>query len=247
MHVYGCDIIVLSGRPFSLKSLERQLMKFHPVNPNRLINLNHYWIGKWFPFCDNHGYINDSKTVVAVGSLLSMMGGKIFKLDNFRIDTKKLRTKISSTANYIGNWDNFIVSKSFMGPETEETKFKIYDIPYHIGFKNIDSSNYPSRLLYTLQFHNNNIKTNLGHSSFGDSLSVMDALEDRKNTLRSKLPYTVTLTRDFTQDKEKIKLELIQDKEDADLTKSNFELKLQTLDHSEGFWLDSGEFNLSVE
>jgi hypothetical protein len=75
----------------------------------------------------------------------------------------------------------------------------------------------------------------------------MDALEDRKNTLRSKLPYTVTLTRDFTQDKEKIKLELIQDKEDADLTKSNFELKLQTLDHSEGFWLDSGEFNLSVE
>jgi hypothetical protein len=71
-------------------------MKLHPVNPNRLINLNHYWIGKWFPFCDNHGYINDSKTVVAVGSLLSMMGGKIFKLDNFRIDTKKLRTKIQN-------------------------------------------------------------------------------------------------------------------------------------------------------
>jgi hypothetical protein len=247
MHLHRCDVVLLSGRPFSLESLEKSFMKLHPVNPNRLINLNHYWIGKWFPFCDNHGYINDSKTVVAVGSLLSMMGGKIFKLDNFRIDTKKLRTKISSTANYIGNWDNFIVSKSFMGPETEETKFKIYDIPYHIGFKNIDSSNYPSRLLYTLQFHNNNIKTNLGHSSFGDSLSVMDALEDRKNTLRSKLPYTVTLTRDFTQDKEKIKLELIQDKEDADLTKSNFELKLQTLDHSEGFWLDSGEFNLSVE
>jgi hypothetical protein len=246
MHLYRCDVIILSGRPFSLASLEKSFMKSHPVNPNRLINLNNYWIGKWFPFSDNHGYIKDPKTVVAVGSLLSMMGGKIFKLDNFRINTEKLRLKLVSTANYIGNWENYVIKNTFMSPETEEAKFVIYDLPFSIGFKNIDSSNYPSRHIYTLQFNNQNIKSSF-EFQVNDNLSIMDKVENRKNQLRNRLPYTVTLSRNFEQNKERLKVELIQDKEETDLTKSNFELKLQTLDNSEGFWLDSGEFNLTVE
>lgn len=37
------------------------------------------------------------------------------------------------------------------------------------------------------------------------------------------------------------------DKNSDDLTKSNFELKLQTLEYENGYWLDSGEFNLSID
>lgn len=247
LHLYECDIVLLSGRPFSLNALESLMLKFHPVNNNRLINLNRYWIGKWFPFSDHHGYINDPKTIVSVGSLLAMMGGRLFKLDNFRIDTKPLKIGLKSTANYIGGWDNFIIEKSFMSPIDEETTFDIYDLPYHIGFKNVDSVNYPSRHLYTLQFNNESIRTQLGMHQHIDSVSIEDAVERTKNKLRNKLPFKVTIRRDVEKDKEKIKLDIISDNEGYDLPKSNFELKLQTLDSTEEYWLDSGEFTLSIE
>jgi hypothetical protein len=247
MHLYECDIILLSGRPFSLKSLEDLMLKFHPVNSNRVVNLNRYWIGKWFPFSDHHGYINDPKTVVTVGSLLSMMGGKLFKLDNFRIDTKNLRIGLTSTANFIGEWDNFIIQKSIMGKGVDEAMFTVTDIPFEIGFKNVDSSNYPSRHLYSFQFNNKSIKTQLGMHQHIDSTSIGDALETKKNKLRNKLPFQITLRREYERNKEKLKLELIQDNEGADVTKSNFELKLQTLDSTEEYWLDSGEFTLTIE
>jgi hypothetical protein len=247
MHLYECDIVLLSGRPFSLRSLEDLLLKFHPVNSNRVVNLNRYWIGKWFPFSDHHGYINDPKTVVTVGTLLSMMGGKLFKLDNFRINDKNLRTGLTSTANYIGEWDNFIIQKSVMGKEDDVTTFTVTDIPLEIGFKNVDSANYPSRHLYTFQFNNKSIKTQLGMHHHIDSTSIGDALETKKNNLRNKLPYQITLRREVERNKEKLKLELIQNNEGEDVTKSNFELKLQTLDSTEEYWLDSGEFTLTIE
>ena len=247
MHLYECDIVLLSGRPFSLKALENLLLKFHPINRNRVVNLNSYWIGKWFPFSDHHGYINDPKTVITVGALLSMMGGRLFKLDNFRINNENLRLGLFSTANYFGNWENFVIHKSVMKEDEDIAIFTVTDLPFQIGFKNVDSSNYPARHLYTFQFNNRSIKTQLGMHQHIDSTSIGDALETKKNKLRNQLPYQITLRRDVVKDKEKLKVDLILDKEGADMTKSNFELKLQTLDSSEEYWLDSGEFTLTID
>ena len=247
MHLYECDIILLSGRPFSLNALEDLLLKFHPVNSNRVVNLNDYWIGKWFPFADHHGYINDPKTVITIGALLSMMGGRLFKLDNFRINNQALRTGLSSTANFMGGWENFVIKKSFMGALDDEATFSVFDLPFHIGFKNVDSSNYPSRHLYTLQFNNKSIRAQLGIHQHIDATSIEDAIETKKNNLRSLLPYKITVRREIDKDKEKLKLELIVNNVGGDLTKSNFELKLQTLDSTEEYWLDSGEFTLTID
>ena len=73
MHEQKCDMVVLSGRPCSFFSIENLFKKSHPVTPNRLINMNHYWIGKWYPFTDNNGYISDPKTVVTIGTLIAFM------------------------------------------------------------------------------------------------------------------------------------------------------------------------------
>jgi hypothetical protein len=247
MHLYNCDIILLSGRPFSLHALHNQFMKFHPVNPNRLINLNSYWIGKWYPFSDNHGKINDPKTVVTVGSLLAMMGGKIFKLDRFRIDTTSLKNELKSTAHFLGNLEKNRIKNSFMLENEEEAEFMIYDLPYHIGFKRINSSNYPAKHLYTFQFNNVNIREQLGLQLHSQATSITDVVENRKNQLRGKLPFKITVRREYEKDKEKLKIDYIQDKDLGDVSKLNFELKLQTLEFEEGHWLDSGEFNLSID
>ena len=80
-----------------------------------------------------------------------------------------------------------------------------------------------------------------------DNVFVKDAIETKKNNLRSLLPYKITVRREIDKDKEKLKLELIVNNEGGDLTKSNFELKLQTLDSTEEYWLDSGEFTLTID
>ena len=47
---YGCDIVLLAGRPCSLKPIEDTFLKYYPVNPNRLKVLNEYRVGRWYPF-----------------------------------------------------------------------------------------------------------------------------------------------------------------------------------------------------
>ena len=247
MQLYACDIVVLSGRPFSLKRLELLLRQYMPVSPNRMINLNNYWIGKWYPFSDDFGYIKDPKTIVSVGSLIALAGGRIFKLENFKIDIRLLKEKLNSTARFIGNWKDNTIPKVFLDPEKEQGNFTVYDLPFYIGFKNLNSSNYPARILYTLQFNNQNIRNQLGLHQHINRTSINDEVENRKTKLRAKLPYNVTVNRDFERDPEKIKIEFILDNAGEDLTKSNLELKLQTLGGSDEYWLDSGEFNLMAE
>jgi len=246
MFAYSCDLILLSGRPCSFNSLEKLFLKSHPVAPNRLINLNNYWVGKWYPFADNNGYIEDSKTVITVGSIISLMGGKLFKLDKFRIDTSLLRLNLVSTSDFLGNIKDFLIDKEFIRPNIEESSFMVYDLPFQIGFKQLNTPNYPSRNLYSLNFSNSKIKENLGHSLHIDSNMINDALEDRKTKLRSRLPYKIAISREFEKDKEKIKIIEIVDNEGNEIPKFNFQLKLQTLNQSTGYWLDSGEFVLSI-
>ena len=98
-----------------------------------------------------------------------------------------------------------------------------------------------------MEFNNKNIREQLGLQLHVDSTSIIDKVEDRKNNLRGKLPYQIKIRREFDRDKEKIKIDFMLDKNLDDLTKSNFELKLQTLEYENGYWLDSGEFNLSID
>lgn len=58
-------------------------------------------VGRWFPFADNKGYIDDPKTIVSVGSIIALMSGKLRKIKDLKIDTENLSKKIVSTADFI--------------------------------------------------------------------------------------------------------------------------------------------------
>ena len=247
MHKHKCDMVILSGRPCSFQSIENLFKKSHPVTPNRLINLNRFWIGKWYPFTDNHGYISDPKTVVTIGSLIALMGGKLFQLNKFKIDTKLLCTKLISNANYIGGIENHIINESVLSPSTDESTIQINEIPFHIGSKNIDAQNYPSKHLYSFQFDNKRIRQNLLQNPDVNTKNVSDHLENYKTKLKSKLPFQISVSREFEEDKEKIKLDEILDSNGDNIGKGSFSLMIQTIPDSNGYWLDSGEFTLKIE
>ena len=70
---FDADVLVLSGRSFQLNSLHKLFETYQPVLPNRMVNMNNYWIGKWFPFSDDKGFVKDQKSVLSVGSLISLL------------------------------------------------------------------------------------------------------------------------------------------------------------------------------
>ena len=65
-----CDIIVLAGRPTSLDPITELFIKYIPTSPDRLIRLNDYRVGSWFPTADGQGYFYDQKAIVAVGAMV---------------------------------------------------------------------------------------------------------------------------------------------------------------------------------
>ena len=246
MDKYACDIIILSGKVFSISSLEQLFSKYHPISPNRLINFNNYWIGRWYPFADNNGYISDSKTALTIGSLISYLGGISYKLDKFRINTINLRTKLISTADYIGSIKEASITESIITPTKEEGGVVAHSLPHLIGFKNLNVLNYPARNIYALDFNEERIIETLLKNSQNDPSKILDSLEIFKQKLRMRMPFHISFSREFEKDKEQIIISEILDNEQNDVAKIYFELNLQTLPERAGYWLDTGQFTLNI-
>lgn len=246
MYTFTCDIILLSGRPCSFNALENLFIKYHPVSPNRIINLNKYWIGRWYPFSDNNGFIEDPKTVVTVGSLISLMAGTLFKLDKFRINNTLLKTKLISTANYFGQIKEGIIEEICITPEKNENTIIAHTIPFQIGFKNLNSKNYPARNIYAIEFNNDRMAELANKTGNIEDSKLSDAIESMKHKLRSKMPFKISFVRELEKDKEELKIDEVSDFEQNEISKSYFDLVIQTLPDPSGYWLDSGEFTLNI-
>jgi hypothetical protein len=240
---YECDFVILSGNPCSLNSVEQLFQKYMAVTPDRLINLNNYWIGRWYPFSDNNGYINDPKTIVSVGSIISLMAGPLGRINNFRLNSKNLRNKLISTADNVGviEKNNF---KTFITPSNQEGNFNINSLPARIGFKKINSENYPLSDLYLLKFNDDNIEEHL--TKRHQNAFNLDILNTFKTNLILKLPFTVNVIREIEKSKEDLKIESVYDFEGEEISKKFFRLDYQTLSGNNEYWLDNCEFILNI-
>jgi hypothetical protein len=242
MHAYRCDYVIISGRPCSFKEIERLFNEIHPVQPNRFINLNTYWIGKWYPFSDDNGYVKDPKTIVATGALIGFMATRFFKLNKFKIKPNNLILKLNSTANYLGKIKDNVMNDLYLKNHPEKNqigKFKIYEIPHYIGIKNINSSNYPARNIFQIQYNDKYIQS---LSQNNQANSFQNAI----NRFNSKLPYEITVSREFDVDKEKVTIDDVVDANGDSQASKLFDLKLITLSDENGYWFDTAEFTLTI-
>lgn len=189
-----CDIIVLAGRPTSLDAITELFIKYIPVSPDRLVRLNDYRVGTWFPTADGQGYFYDQKTIVAVGGMVAYLASHS-GLKGLVIDFEKMIQKMKSTANYIGEYNSQRrqVSRTLLSPTTSSAAINISVFPAFLGCRQLDSPIYQARPLYTIINH-------------GTSNSLQ-----------------VRLTRNFTENKEILVLEEATDKEFSNC-KSDLEL-----------------------
>ncbi len=98
--------MLLSGSPTSLKPLSDLFLKYYAVSPNRLVTLNNYRIGIWYPFQNGEGYFKDAKSIVAVGAMIGNYASTRGSLDGFSLDLSELIKKMRPTTDYFAKSEN---------------------------------------------------------------------------------------------------------------------------------------------
>lgn len=147
-----------------------------------------------------------------IGYLASHTG-----LKGLVIDFSKMIKKMTSTANYIGEYNSRRqqVTKTLLSPTTTTAAVTISVFPAFIGCRQLDSAIYQARPLYAIYNHG------------------------KADTLQ------VRLSRSFHENKERLVIEEATDSEYRN-RKNDIELVQQSLVDGT-YWLDKGEFELTIK
>lgn len=220
MFAYNCDILVLSGRPTNLEPLTELFLKYLPMAPNRLVLLNQYRVGRWFPFATEEGYFQENqKAVVAVGAEVGYIASTK-GYNGLVLDFSKLSKIMKSTACYMGKFDDGLqeVESVYLTPTNSVANLKrISAFPYYIGCKQYDVRKYPARPIYAI-YNDTGIP----------QLNIM-------------------IQRDYHDDRETLVIEEVTDMAGESIDPSKVRLKLQTLAQDGEFWMDKGAFILKIQ
>lgn len=246
MYSYACDVILLSGRPASLPPIRNIFLKYYPVSPDRLIVLNNYYVGDWYPFSENTGYIKNAKTVVAMGGIIGHYASELSNLNKFVIDLDLLKKNLKSTVNYIATDGN--TSEYLITPTKHRGDIRISNIPATLKVRQLEMDTYPCRALYAIDFNRHKMaemirkKAELNEGQRLTDAHVMGIVKDNIEALRKRMPFLVTLERD-PDDKENVCISAISDKEGNEIKDSYLEIHIQSLGIDNQYWLDSGAFD----
>ena len=219
MYAHNCDILVLSGRPTSLTPLTELFLKYIPIAPNRMVMLNKYRVGRWFPLATEEGYFQESqKAVVAVGAEVGYLAGTV-GFNGLVMDFSRLGKDMKSTARYLGFFDESLqaVRDPFLTPQGSTANLKGVSVfPCYIGCKQFNAPRYQARPLFAIYNHSSHPQLN------------------------------IMLQRNYFEDREMIVVEDVSDMSGETVPTSDVEVRLQTLASDGQFWMDKGAFVLKI-
>lgn len=217
LNAYHCDIVVLSGRPTAITALPELFVKHYPISPDRLVRLNKYRVGSWYPFSNPDGDFRDHKSVVAVGAMVGYLASTQ-GFNGLVLDLKEMIRQMKPTTAYMGPYKSARqrVEPTMLSPQSSTTTMTLSVFPAFIGCRQLDSKAYQARPIYAI--YNNS----------------------RHNTL------CITLSRSYMDDRERLYIEEVTDEDGNNVPKSQVVLRQQSIVDDGKYWLDKGEFILSL-
>lgn len=248
MYSYACDVVLLSGRPASLPVIRDIFLKYYSVSPNRLIVLNDYYVGDWYPFGENTGYIKNAKTIVAMGGVIGHYASELSNLNKFIINLDLLKKNLKSTVNYIEASREGQPIEYFITPDKYRGDLTISSIPQSLHVRQIGMDSYPSRALYSIDFNRHKMadkirkKAIINDEDCPTDAKVIGLVNEAIDVLKKRMPFKITIERDM-DDKENLSISAITDKNGNDIMDGNLEIHIQSLGVDEQYWLDSGAFD----
>lgn len=252
---YDCDIVLLSGRPTSLKPLSDIFLKYYAISPNRMKSMNDYRVGRWypedkrFPYIDGNGKFLNPKSIITTGAMIGQIAGN-GGLNGFSLNLSELKRKLLPTTFYFGKLsdDTLAYLETIISPNNNHAMVELSSLPVRIGVRQLDISSYPSRPFYIVDYNNYKIEDRV-RGRFSDSPTinlVQQEIQKEKDKIRKGMPLRIKLSRDINEDIEKLILEEISDRDGNSLNKNFFSLQVQSMSEVDNFWLDSGIFTLNI-
>lgn len=244
---YHCDTLLITGRPSRLPGIQAYLRKMLPLPPGRILPLQGYRTGSWYPFHRN-GRIDDPKSTASVGAMLCLLCAQR-NLSNFFFRAAALRPY--STIRHIGLIDNnntipdsdvtyrdIAISEdgtTIQLPEDAEGNTPSIEMrgPLRIGFRQLAAQRWTASPLYTLDFTASGAEKLAKAEAKGDAapvLKVQLAVDERagKGSLIS----------------DRLKVARVETDGNTSFTTNHLKLQLNTLNDAglgdTNYWLDSG-------
>lgn len=255
---YGCDIVLIGGRPCSLDMMYGMMRRFYPVSPNRLISLNKYRVGSWYLGSSETGFSEDKKSMVAVGALISYLA-ETGRLNVFKLTAEQLKKKVLPTSEFFGIVGRYGFDKPFITPDTNVADVPISALPVVIGCKQLNVQAYSTQMMYILDFDEAALRKQAAGDickarhlppdtpeSELDASAVVHQMGVIRQRIKSRVPLVFQLEREYHTDKEAIKIMGVDDAERNAVSRQFFKFRPQSWSEDESNWLDSGVFVLHI-
>ncbi|WP_333696696.1 virulence factor SrfB [Flavobacterium sp.] len=251
---YSCDIVLISGRPSSLKPLTDLFLKYYAISPNRLKSMNDYRVGRWYPqdkrykYIDGNGKFINPKSIITTGAMIGHIaenGG----LNGFSLNLKELKEKLVPKTNYFGKLNEQLeFYETIISPDSNRVSFEVFSIPFRIGVRQIDVPSYPSRPFYMFDFNESRLEDRVKGrlDNENDMNAVYSGIDELKSKILLKMPLKVTIVRDINEDIETLRVEEILNRDGNSENSNFFTLQVQSMSEVENFWLDSGIFSVNI-
>lgn len=234
VHRFGCDWLLLSGRPSRLTAVVDAVLAKLPVPAHRILSLDGYHVGQWYPFRDPAGRISDPKTTSAVGAVLSILAEG--RLPGFLMRTSRFAMR--STVRFVGRMEvtgqvkdaNLVLADLNPDRAQDAPGFKLtLNAPMFLGFRQLPVERWNASPLYAVEFAN------------PDTVA------------RLALPLTVSVERaehdpddaESEVKREEFKIAEILDAEGTPLRPSDVVMRLQTMKAEAGYWRDTGALSVA--
>ncbi|MGM1052586.1 MAG: virulence factor SrfB [Pseudomonadota bacterium] len=244
--LYQCDTLLITGRPSRLPGIQAYLRKMLPLPPGRILPLQGYRTGSWYPFHRN-GRIDDPKSTASVGAMLCLLCAQR-NLSNFFFRAAALRPY--STIRHIGLIDNNNTipdaDVTYRDIKTHEggTAIKLEDDdgntpviemrgPLRIGFRQLAAQRWTASPLYTLDFT----------AAGAEKLSRAESKGGQAPVLKVQLAVDERAGRG-SMISDRLKVASVDADGDASFSTRDLKLQLNTLNDAglgdTNYWLDSG-------
>lgn len=233
---FGCDVVLLTGRPSRLPAVRALVEEAMVVSPDRVISMHNYRAGAWYPYRDAvTDRIADPKSTVAVGGMLIALASS--RIPNFRVDTGALHMR--SIARYIGEMEtNGIIPKSrviFSDVDLDrsvaamESTIQLYN-PIYIGSRQLPLERWTTTPLYLLDFETEQARAR--PVPLNVRLEREDVYEDQAETAAE------LLRKESAQ--EAFRVAEVTDADGISMKRTEIKLTLNTLGPQSDYWLDTG-------
>jgi len=238
--LYDCDLLILTGRPSRWPAMMQAPYRRLCLPADRITHMHQYSVSARYPFV-NHGRIEDPKTTVVVGAIICALAEG--SLEGITIDTSMFDPQ--PTTRYLGLLDGrgqldrqhvwFPEINVFSEDRLELEKVVDFNAPVPVGFRQLSTPRWTTTRLYSLEYTGvEHQREAYGRLPYKVTLQyIMEPFEEPDEGQRRRLDRK-------RRTEGRLRVAQVEDSTGAAVNKKALQVRLQTLRHDDGYWLDTG-------